>query len=159
MTGAGDTVLATLSAVLASGMSLDQAAELCNVAASLAIEQVGCARITLADMSQRLLDEHAEHKIIHASFAPALHYALKDRPHTILELTDASTLDPDLFAKIQSLKAITPHTLVMSIPGLPLSPKPQPHPHAHFSSRSGFCFRALVFLYKNSFWVMSWGLG
>lgn len=116
VTGAGDTVLATLAAALASSLSLDQAIELSNVAASLAVEHVGCARITLSEMASRLLEEHAFHKLIDAAHAPALHYALQNRPHTIIKLSSDSDLDPLLYQKIQSLKATPSHTLVMSLP-------------------------------------------
>ena len=43
VTGAGDTALAMLSAAYASGVSIDEAAALSNVAASCAVERVGCA--------------------------------------------------------------------------------------------------------------------
>jgi D-glycero-beta-D-manno-heptose-7-phosphate kinase len=55
VTGAGDTVLAVVTAALANGLSLAEAAHLSNVAAGIAIERLGCARISLADLSGRLL--------------------------------------------------------------------------------------------------------
>ncbi|MCC5831885.1 MAG: D-glycero-beta-D-manno-heptose-7-phosphate kinase [Chlamydiales bacterium] len=54
VTGAGDTVLALVTVALANGMNLADAAELANIAAGIAIERVGCARITLADLAARL---------------------------------------------------------------------------------------------------------
>lgn len=121
VTGAGDTVLATLTACLASKMTLTQAAELSNVAASLAIEHVGCARITLADMTARLLEDHAPDKLVDAVNAQALHYALQNREHSIIELHDESTLDPALYQQIQALKVHANHTLVMKLPPTPSS--------------------------------------
>ena len=56
VTGAGDTVLAVITAALANAMNLTDAARLANVAAGIAIEKVGCARISLADLSARLLE-------------------------------------------------------------------------------------------------------
>lgn len=56
VTGAGDTVLAVITAALANQLSLSQAARLANVAAGIAIERIGCARISLADLSARLVD-------------------------------------------------------------------------------------------------------
>ncbi len=55
VTGAGDTVLAIITAAVANHLSFGEAAILANVAAGIAIERVGCARISLADLSQRLL--------------------------------------------------------------------------------------------------------
>lgn len=115
VTGAGDTVLATLASALASDLTLDQTAKLANVAASIAVEHVGCARITLTDISHRLLEEHREHKLISNKQAPILHYALKSKQHTIIELTDETMLDQKLFDKIQTLKVTPEHILVMSL--------------------------------------------
>ena len=56
VTGAGDTVLAVITAALANAMNLTDAARLANVAAGIAIERVGCARISLAELSARLLE-------------------------------------------------------------------------------------------------------
>jgi D-glycero-beta-D-manno-heptose-7-phosphate kinase len=58
VTGAGDTVLAILAAALANELPLSFAAELANIAAGLAIEKIGCARISLAELSARLLEIH-----------------------------------------------------------------------------------------------------
>ncbi len=54
VTGAGDTVLALLTASIANTCSLADAAQLSNVAASIAIERVGCARVTLKEIQERL---------------------------------------------------------------------------------------------------------
>jgi len=59
VTGAGDTVLAIITAALANRLSIAEAAKLANIAAGIAIERIGCARISLADLSARLIDiEH-----------------------------------------------------------------------------------------------------
>lgn len=57
VTGAGDTVLALLTAAIANKSSLADAAYLSNVAASIAIERVGCARVTLKDLEKRLANQ------------------------------------------------------------------------------------------------------
>ena len=46
VTGAGDTVIATLTAAIASGMCLREAATLANVAAGIVVEHVGTTAIT-----------------------------------------------------------------------------------------------------------------
>lgn len=63
VTGAGDTVLAVVTAALANELSLAGAAKLANVAAGIAIERVGCARISLADLSARLIEQF-EHEFV-----------------------------------------------------------------------------------------------
>lgn len=55
VTGAGDTVLAIITAVIANGGGLEEAARLANIAAGIAIERIGCARISLQDLYARAL--------------------------------------------------------------------------------------------------------
>jgi len=54
VTGAGDTVLAVITATLANGWGLPESAQLANRAAAIAIERVGCARVSLADLELTL---------------------------------------------------------------------------------------------------------
>ncbi len=50
VTGAGDTVIALLGAVLATGASLEQATALANLAASLVVAKVGTASVSVAEL-------------------------------------------------------------------------------------------------------------
>ena len=50
VTGAGDTVIATLTTAIGAGLDLADAARLANVAAGLVVEQVGTSSITTADL-------------------------------------------------------------------------------------------------------------
>lgn len=115
VTGAGDTVLAMIASAIASNLPVETAALLANTAASLALEHVGCCQITLKEISTRLLDQHAEDKMIESVHRPALEFALKDRPHTIFELKDERTLSPDLYEKISKLKTLSEHTIVLNV--------------------------------------------
>jgi rfaE bifunctional protein kinase chain/domain len=54
VTGAGDTVVATLSLALAAGADLWTAAQLANVAAGLAVEQIGTTAVTSPALCQAL---------------------------------------------------------------------------------------------------------
>jgi D-beta-D-heptose 7-phosphate kinase/D-beta-D-heptose 1-phosphate adenosyltransferase len=54
VTGAGDTVIATLATALASGANLRGAAALANVAAGLVVEQIGTTSITLDNLKNHL---------------------------------------------------------------------------------------------------------
>ncbi len=54
VTGAGDTVIATLSLALSAGTDLPTAATLANLAAGLAVEQVGTTAVSLASLRQAL---------------------------------------------------------------------------------------------------------
>ena len=54
VTGAGDTVIATLAAALASGQSLGAAAALANLAAGLVVRKIGVATVTPGELSAAL---------------------------------------------------------------------------------------------------------
>jgi rfaE bifunctional protein kinase chain/domain len=56
VTGAGDTVLAVIALAKANDLHLNIGATLANVAAGIAIERIGCARITIKELSERLAD-------------------------------------------------------------------------------------------------------
>ncbi len=51
VTGAGDTVLAVTTAAVANQIPIIQGAHLANLAASIAIQRFGCARISLQDLA------------------------------------------------------------------------------------------------------------
>lgn len=57
VTGAGDTVVATLSLALASGISMKEAILLANLAASIVIRRFGTSTTSLEEMKQVLLSE------------------------------------------------------------------------------------------------------
>ncbi|MGB5629402.1 MAG: bifunctional D-glycero-beta-D-manno-heptose-7-phosphate kinase/D-glycero-beta-D-manno-heptose 1-phosphate adenylyltransferase HldE, partial [Woeseiaceae bacterium] len=54
VTGAGDTVIATLAGALASGQNLSSAAALANIAAGLVVRKIGVATVTPAEISAAL---------------------------------------------------------------------------------------------------------
>lgn len=57
VTGAGDTVIATLATAVGSGSDLRTAAKLANIAAGVVVEQVGTTSITAADL-EKAIHEH-----------------------------------------------------------------------------------------------------
>lgn len=59
VTGAGDTVIATLAAGLAAGASLERAAEWANLAAGLVVGKLGAATVTPAELRVALHDAGA----------------------------------------------------------------------------------------------------
>lgn len=56
VTGAGDTVIATLGVAIASGVDLVTASELANVAAGVVVEQVGTTPIRIDDLRNAVLN-------------------------------------------------------------------------------------------------------
>lgn len=77
-TGAGDTVLAMLSAALASKLTLSEAVPLANIAAACGVEVIGCARISLQNVAEHLFQVQHTEKIWTAenfgSMLEALHF-------------------------------------------------------------------------------------
>lgn len=57
VTGAGDTVIATAALAVASGLSIDNAIELANLAASLVVARFGAAAVTPEEMIAGLNDD------------------------------------------------------------------------------------------------------
>ena len=113
VTGAGDSVLAMLSASLANGLSLADAAELSNIAGAIAIERVGCAKVSLSDVARRLIAVHAESKVFSSEHMSTLEQALQGHRFTLLEVDGNGVgLTPALFRAIQTLAAL-PHELVV----------------------------------------------
>lgn len=54
VTGAGDTVVATLAMAMAAGSDLESAVDLANTAAGIAVGRAGAAIVTMADLQQEL---------------------------------------------------------------------------------------------------------
>jgi len=104
VTGAGDTVCATLACCMANGWSPAQMAELANVAASLAIEEVGCARITLSKLAKRLLDLHLTTKVFEESHLFALRQVLKEHTFYLLTLRECTAFSAPLYEAIRKAK-------------------------------------------------------
>lgn len=103
VTGAGDTVLAMLAHALANGLTYQEAAQLCNVAAGIAIEHVGCARVTLSDLAHRLFQRDICHKVFDQEHLFVLKEVLKRRPFNLLILSQMDQLTPELFKALKKL--------------------------------------------------------
>ncbi len=110
VTGAGDTVLAMITLALASGLDIKSCIQLANIAAGIAIERLGCARIDLADMSNRLLEFDAGNKIYDEKHLFALQQALKDKQYCVLGLQSTSGMTIALLKSIRNLLAGKPAT-------------------------------------------------
>ncbi len=69
VTGAGDTVVATLAAAMGAGMSLQDATALSNLAAGIAVAKVGTAAVTLQELQELMATTHkgsSAHKLCSA---------------------------------------------------------------------------------------------
>ena len=103
VTGAGDTVLATLCTALANKLDMSTAIQLANISAGISIERLGCVQITLSEMARRLLEFDISTKIFDESQTYALHQVLKDRHYTLLVLNQGQAMSNILFKTIREL--------------------------------------------------------
>lgn len=115
VTGAGDTVLAMIAFVMGNKLSLSDAAQLANVAAGIAIEQLGCARVTLTELAQRLLQYDVVNKVFDEEHIYALQQALKGQQVALLNISGAEGLTADIFKAIRKLSQNSQTRLVIYI--------------------------------------------
>lgn len=101
VTGAGDTVLATVAFAIANGLGMDKAVELANLAAGMVIERLGCARVSLNEIAKRLLEEDVENKIFED--LPPLKSVLLEEDITILNLEGAKEVTAAICRSINHL--------------------------------------------------------
>jgi len=106
VTGAGDTVLAMLCICIANNLSLDNSCALCNIAASIAIEHIGCAQINLSDFAKRLLEYDIGNKIFDFSHLFALKTVIENKKISLLCLKNSNSLNPSIFQAIKKLSKI-----------------------------------------------------
>lgn len=65
VSGAGDTVIATVAAALAVGVPLEEAAKLANLAGGIVVAKVGTATIRRAELLAAIKDEDREDRAVH----------------------------------------------------------------------------------------------
>lgn len=115
VTGAGDTVLAMLTTALANGLTIGHAAQLSNIAAGIAIERLGCARISLSELAHRLLRFDAANKIFDEEHLFALQQALQGRQFTLLGLSGEQGLTSRIFSSIRELSGKEGRELIVYV--------------------------------------------
>lgn len=109
VTGAGDTVLAMISIALANLMDINHAVQLSNIAAGIAIEKLGCARVSLSNIAQRLLELDVENKIFEEHHLFALQQSLKDVRYTVLGVDSQKGMSTALFCTLRKLSSKKNH--------------------------------------------------
>ncbi|KAA3608300.1 MAG: bifunctional D-glycero-beta-D-manno-heptose-7-phosphate kinase/D-glycero-beta-D-manno-heptose 1-phosphate adenylyltransferase HldE [Planctomycetota bacterium] len=76
VTGAGDTVIATMALALGGGADWPVAVGLANAAAGLAVARVGTATVGRSELLHHLASATPDHKVVDDSAGPALEHAL-----------------------------------------------------------------------------------
>lgn len=115
VTGAGDTVLAMLTCALASGLILEEAIPLSNIAAGIAIEHIGCARVTLDQLAQRLLDFDSGNKVFDEYHLFALQHVLKEKPFILVGLSYHHGFSTELFISLRDVIGTSTNKLMIYI--------------------------------------------
>lgn len=105
VTGAGDTVLAVLAIALANGLDVKYGAQLANIAAGIAIERIGCARISLSQLAERLLEFDVDNKIFDEKHLFALQQSLKGKNCNVLALEGSQGMFTAIFRSIRKLSS------------------------------------------------------
>jgi rfaE bifunctional protein kinase chain/domain len=105
VTGAGDTVLATICMAIANGLDIASTAQLANIAAGIAIERLGCARITLSDIASRLFEFDVDNKVFDEGHLFALQQSLKGKKYCVLGLHSSHGMSTSLFKSIRELSS------------------------------------------------------
>jgi len=123
VTGAGDTVLAMLAYAMANQLSLSDAAQLSNLAAGIAIEHFGCARVSLTEVARRLLEKDTENKVFDADHLFVLEKALFGRKYALLAVQNCAGLSPLMFNLIRNLSQEKTRDLVVYLS------ESNPNPH------------------------------
>ncbi len=108
VTGAGDTVLSMLSVALGNGLDIQYAVQLANIAAGMVIERIGCARINLSDMAERLMEFDVENKIFDGEHIFALQQSLKGKRCSVLSLESNHGMSTAVFKSLRKLAAKDP---------------------------------------------------
>lgn len=63
VSGAGDTVIATLAACIATGIPWAEAARIANVAAGIAVTKIGAAQVSVAELNAALAEKRSNAKL------------------------------------------------------------------------------------------------
>ena len=108
VTGAGDTVLSVLSAALACDISIEEAATLATWAASMAVERVGCARITLVEIIERILEKEPRSKIFRNAKNHVLNHLLTSGPYALFHIDSKTIRTRILYARLKSFAEAHP---------------------------------------------------
>lgn len=115
VTGAGDTVLATLTLALANHLSIEESLELSNLAAGIAVERFGCAHVSFSDLATRLLEMDFQNKIFDESHLFVLKQALNGKKFTCLALEKEEGISPTLFRHLKKLSKNRTQCLICMI--------------------------------------------
>ncbi len=121
VTGAGDTVLATLAFCLANNLPLTTSIQFSNIAAGIAIEHFGCAQVCLSDLAKRVFELDLSNKIFDLEHMDALRSALDGTECYYALLSGDEMPHPDLIQKMVEFKQTVKTPLIGLLKNVPAS--------------------------------------
>lgn len=114
VTGAGDTVLATLALGIGNKIEPSLLIPLANVAAGIAVEYVGCMSIPLHLLAKRILEVEVQSKVLDHAHLHVIQETLRGLPHVLIFLDEPEEALLALFQAIQKIAADhAPHHLMI----------------------------------------------
>ena len=114
VTGAGDTVLATLVMAIANHFSLDDALPLANLAAGIAVERLGCARVSISELTHALFTENRSNKVFDQEHLTLLQQALEGIPYKMVYYDQPFSLNVEQLLLLNQLSEQETLVLVLS---------------------------------------------
>lgn len=123
VTGAGDTVLAMLACAVANQIAMPATAQLCNIAAGIAVEHFGCARVTLSQLIRTSLREDVRSKVFDEDHLFALEKALHGQLFTLLSVSSREGLSSAIFQAIRQASEAKNHDLMVFVRDLDPNPE------------------------------------
>lgn len=102
VTGAGDTVLAVFCLGLSCGFGVHFCAQLANIAASISVEKIGCAEVSLAEIAKRLVEGNPS-KIYDGDYPYALRHAFEEEEYVLVTISSKKS---SLVPLIQALREL-----------------------------------------------------
>jgi rfaE bifunctional protein kinase chain/domain len=103
VTGAGDTVISTLSVAYASGLDLQSCVTLANVAASCAIEKLGCVHVGKKELAKAVSKIDTKFKYSFCQSSDIMAMLLDEEKIIQVELKD-KTIDLELLKHLSKIK-------------------------------------------------------
>jgi D-beta-D-heptose 7-phosphate kinase/D-beta-D-heptose 1-phosphate adenosyltransferase len=116
VTGAGDTVLATLAVTYASGLDLSSCIEWSNIAASCAIEKLGCCHVGKKQLIEAVCESDTKFKYLPNLIGDLVPIRVQGQKIKSFEISDKS-LDFRLLSELSKYKSLNPtYTIAGIIP-------------------------------------------
>lgn len=116
VTGAGDTVISTLAVAFASGLELSSCVTLSNIAASCAIEKLGCVHVGKKELAKAVSKIDPKFKHTFCQSEDLFQMLLDDEKVLLIDLKDQK-IDIEFLLNLSKYRSYYPqHVLIVVVP-------------------------------------------